>query len=178
MIEEWIPIKGYEGLYEVSNLGRVRSNPKIRDGKYRNEFKILKPRINYLGYYEICLSKNNNPDPRTIHELVAQHFIGERPNKMVINHKNHNKLDNKISNLEYCTQKENVRKAIVMGNFRHKEILQFDLNNNFIKKWFSSMDIERTLNFNHSVISKVCNEKYTNYKTAYGFIWKYNLGGE
>lgn len=89
--EEWKDIKGYEGLYQISNKGRVRST--------RNNI-ILKPIISDKGYYRVDLSKNGNKDRVRIHRLVAQAFIPNPNNYPVINHKDENKSNNCVSNLE------------------------------------------------------------------------------
>ena len=99
MIEEWKPVVGYEGLYEVSNLGRIRS-------QYTN--RILSPIINAWGYYCVNLYKDGKGKKKTVHRLVAYAFIPETdPNKDQINHKNEIKTDNRVENLEWCTVEYN-----------------------------------------------------------------------
>ena len=107
MKEIWKDINGYEGLYQVSNLGRV----KTLKPRYKDKI-ILKPLSGrYLG---VCLYKNKKGVRRTIHRLVAETFIGVKRG-MVINHKDGNKKNNKLENLEVITQKENVKHAIRTG---------------------------------------------------------------
>lgn len=103
MEEIWKDIKGYEGLYQVSNLGRVRS---LRDNHKNKRIKTLKPcnRGNYLG---VCLMKENRRKCHLIHRLVAIHFIENKSNLPCVNHKDENKINNHVSNLEWCNQKYN-----------------------------------------------------------------------
>lgn len=101
MIERWMAIKGYEGLYEISNLGNVRS---LWFGKR----KILKQKKGKNGYYSVTLCKNGIKKKEfLVHRLVVISFLGPIPEGYVVNHLNENKLDNRLSNLEICTQKEN-----------------------------------------------------------------------
>jgi len=96
MIEEWKDIPGYEGLYEVSNLGRVRRNGKI-----------LKPSKNRYGYFQLVLSKDGTKRTFTIHRLVAYAFINNPDNLPCINHKDEDKTNNAVNNLEWCDSRYN-----------------------------------------------------------------------
>ena len=100
--EQWRDVDGYDGAYQVSDLGRVRS---LKFGKER----ILKNHTLPSGYVQIGLSKNGRVNVKLIHRLVAQAFIpNDDDNKTQINHRNECKSDNKVSNLEYCTPQYNV----------------------------------------------------------------------
>lgn len=103
MLEEWRDIEGYEGLYQVSNLGRVKS----LKSQYGYRKIILKPRKNKYGYFHLQLHNKGNIKDCTIHRLVAQAFIPNPNNYPQINHKDENKLNNNVSNLEWCTAKYN-----------------------------------------------------------------------
>ena len=112
MEEVWKDIKEYEGLYQVSNLGRVR---RIL---FRNN-RIVKPKITLLkiqkhtqGYCKVTLCKNGKEKDRLIHQLVAECFIENEQNKPFINHIDGNKQNNKSENLEWCNQKENMKHAV------------------------------------------------------------------
>lgn len=111
----WKPIKGFEN-YSISNTGLVKSiqrtvpveNGGRRVDKTINE-RILKPALAGMGYQFVCLSKNNIPSNKRIHKLVAEHFIGVKPDNLVINHKDGNKLNNHIDNLEYVSKQKNTQ---------------------------------------------------------------------
>lgn len=100
--ELWATIKGYEGLYEVSNYGNVRS---LKYGK----IKYLKPSNNGNGYNQVILCKNGKTKQFTVHRLVANAFIENPLNLPQINHKDENKLNNKVENLEWCDSRHNIR---------------------------------------------------------------------
>lgn len=109
MIEIWKAIPGYEGIYEVSDLGRVKSL------NYNNTKKeqIMIPSLNIRGYYQIGLSKNNKKSSFPIHQLVAMAFLNHVRcgYKLVVDHINDNKTDNRIENLQVITQRENAYKS-------------------------------------------------------------------
>lgn len=132
MHEEWRPIPGYQGAYEVSNLGRVRSVERIiasvRRGKpfaRRQPGKVMSPRVNRWGYSQISLgSRHLKGRCISVHKLVALAFIGPRPQpRAQINHKNGVKTDNRVENLEWVTARENshhaVRNGLVKTGERH-----------------------------------------------------------
>ena len=98
-MEEWRDIEGYEGLYQVSNLGRVKS---LRNNKTRKE-KILKVKKNTTGYLYFSLYKNNVGKNYLLHRLVAEAFLENPNNYPCINHKDENKEKNNVNNLEWCT---------------------------------------------------------------------------
>lgn len=100
-MEEWKDVKGYEGHYKVSNLGRIKSF------KYYLEGKLLKTQIDWDGYETISLTLNKKSKKYKVHRLVAQAFIPNPDNLLEINHKDKNKLNNNVKNLEWCTRKYN-----------------------------------------------------------------------
>ena len=104
--EKWKPIKGYEGIYEISNLGRVKSVKRYRNLKDR----IMSATDNGHGYLIVPLSKNSTRKNHYVHRLVAEHFVpNEEPDKfIVVNHIDFDKRNNNANNLEWCTQKYNV----------------------------------------------------------------------
>lgn len=108
MEEEWRPVKGYEGLYEVSNMGRVKS-------LHRPQSIILKQNTDSGGYMIVNLSKNGTYNTKTVHRLVATAFIRNPNNYGVVNHKDGNKKNNAVDNLEWCTQRYNMKHAYRNG---------------------------------------------------------------
>ena len=113
MVEEWVAIKGYEGLYEVSSLGRVKSLSRPIDrnntliGEHTIDLKerILKPKIK--KYASVCLFANTNRKYKSVHRLVMESFIDNIDNKPEVNHRNGIKTDNRLANLEWSTRSEN-----------------------------------------------------------------------
>ena len=117
--EIWKDIKGYEGLYQVSNLGNVRSLMFVNGTTFKPRIRLLKQQIRN-NYYIINLCKNGKRKQHSVHRLVAQEFLENKQNKEVVNHLDFNKLNNKVENLEWCTQKENVSHSLCnMKGKRH-----------------------------------------------------------
>lgn len=168
-MENWKDIEGYEGLYQVSSKGRIKS---LNYNGSKKE-KILKcPKGHY--YKRVSLVKNGIKKTQTVHRLVASAFIPNPENKPCIDHINTDPMDNRVCNLRWVTHKENMNNPITLehrpkgenhpkpnlGKFSKenplsKPILQFDKNMNFIKRWDCFKDIERTLNLHHPNILKV-----------------------
>lgn len=119
--EKWKPVIGYEGLYEVSSRGRVRSlTRRVHGGRVGWSDRIvagqtMKPSRKINGYMQITFCDNGRNSTQTIHATVAAAFLGRRPNGMQVNHIDGDKLNNAASNLEYVTAKENVRHAFECG---------------------------------------------------------------
>ena len=133
----------------------------------------MKNQIARNGYESVLLCANNSPKFYYIHRLVATAFIPNPDNLSQVNHKDENKANNCISNLEWCTQKYNLNYGT--GNKRRarsksKKVLQFKTDGTFVKEWESTMDAQRNLGFDHANISKCCRNIR---KSAYGFLWKY-----
>lgn len=170
MQEIWKDIKGYEGLYQVSNLGRVKSLPRNTKNQYKNGI-IKKNIILKNGYYFINLY-NNGSKLFTIHKLVAQAFIPNLKNKPCINHIDGNKQNNCVDNLEWCTYSENELHAFNKNLKKPpcKKINQYDLQGNFIKTWNSIKEANKFYKTSH--ISECCNDN-SKRSVAKGFLWKY-----
>lgn len=171
MIEEWKDINGYEELYQVSNYGNVR---RIKyDTNYRKTPKIknLTKTINN-GYFAVSLFLQQNKKTVKVHRLVAQAFIDNPDNLPEVNHKDENKLNNNVDNLEWCTRKYNNNygtrnKKMAISN--SKKVNQYDLNGNFIKTWNSISEANLYLGLGHH-IGECCTGKR---KTMGGYIWKF-----
>lgn len=181
--EIWKPVENYEGIYEVSNLGRVRSLERYVQNHGVLELRkgrILKPGISGNGYNYICLSKNGNRKWCGVHRLVAQAFIPNPNNLPVINHRNEVKTDNRIENLEWCTYKYNneysgnIEKWI---NSNKKKIIQLTKNGEFVAEYESAREAERITGIEHSNISGCCLKKY-GFKSAGNYKWKFKLDYE
>ena len=125
MEENWLPIVGYEN-YEVSDLGRVKNVKSSR---------ILKPQLNSLGYFHVALWENKNKKQNMIHRLVLQTFLPIVEMKEV-NHKNHNKNDNRLENLEWCSRSENQRFKKKRKGLTSKYVGVYWFKNR--NKWYSS----------------------------------------
>ena len=178
-MEIWKDIKEYEGLYQVSNKGKIRSLPKMIGNRFRDNSIILKSWKNKSGYLTIALSKNDIKSTKKIHILVANAFLIKHFDFLTVNHKDCNKTNNNVENLEWITLQDNLKHARINNLFKYsrgkdnvnsKSILQFDLNNNFLNEFSCAKEIERIYNFNQSNISKCCLNKR---KSAYNFIWKF-----
>lgn len=119
MMEIWKPVKGYESLYEVSNLGRVKGLPKkvrCKENNFRTvRERILKSNTNECGYMIVSLYKDKKCVHARVHRLVAQAFIPNTENKRCVNHIDGNKANNAVSNLEWCTHSENMYHAYQKG---------------------------------------------------------------
>lgn len=182
MTEEiWRDIEGYEGLYMVSNMGKVKSLNYGNTGQEKN-LKLIKDKDCYL---QVHLCKNRKLNTFKVHRLVAAAFIPNPENKPCIDHVNTIRDDNRAINLRWCTAKENnnnpisrkrhINKSPVVGkigkdNYNSKKVYQYSLDDKLIRKWYSMMDVQRELGFSYSAISQCCSGKL---KTAYGFVWKY-----
>ena len=112
MEEIWKDIQGYEGLYQVSNYGRIRSFKRMKNNKEARQFKLTP---NSTGYISVGLRKNGKKILYQVHRLVAESFIPNPENKPQVNHIDGNKTNNHISNLEWVTASENTQHAYKMG---------------------------------------------------------------
>lgn len=166
--EIWKDILGYEGLYQVSNFGRVKS---LKFGKER----ILKLTKDKDGYLIVNLYKNNKSKTFKVHRLVAEAFIPNPDNLPQVNHKDEDKSNNIVSNLEWCdvkynqnygTRNKRIGKSNTNGK-RSKTVLQYTLDGKFVREWESYRECKRN-GFNH--VSECCRGKL---KSCEGFIWLY-----
>lgn len=187
-MEIWKDIIWYEWLYQVSNMGKVKS--LNYNHTWKEKIMKFRKRNNYCG---VDLWKNKKWISYSVHRLVAQIFLDNSDNKLQVNHINWIKTDNRIENLEWITCSENIKHAYktwlnkITENHHFyknhptkwklwwlshlsKKVNQYDLEWNFIKQWDSLIEIQRWLNIFSACISWVCKWKQ---KTAWWYIWKY-----
>ena len=175
--EEWRDVAGYEGLYQVSSEGRVKSLerkiPHWRGGERIQKERILKTHIDRDGYLKLNLHAGGKPKNLKVHRLVCQAFHENPDNKPQVNHINEDKTDNRARNLEWCTMRENVNHGTAKersAKARSKPVGQYTLDGELVKIWASTVEVERQTGFRHGNICKAANGKI---KQVYGFRWKY-----
>jgi len=191
-MEEWRAVKGYEGFYEVSNMGRVKSlkrrvpNPNC-GGQYTVNEKILRPSSNPLGYENVRLSKGGVSVHKLVHRLVAEAFIENPNNYPVVNHKDETPSNNSVANLEWCTQKYNsnygnayAKKSEAQKKkdwswrkttgCNRKKVEQLSMDGTVINTFNSLTDAAQATNTNLTKISACCNgaRQMTN-----GYKWRF-----
>lgn len=174
--EEWRDITGYEGYYQISNLGRVKSLDRVvigKDGrKFHYKCQIMKPGIHYKGYILVKLCIDSKQKCYKVHRLVAQAFIPNPDNLPQVNHKDEDKTNNRVENLEWCTNEYNNKYGTRIER-TSKRVLQYTLDGKLVKEWPSTRECERS-GFKHAGVSACCiGKKY--HKTYKGYIWKYTL---
>lgn len=167
MEELWKDIEGFEGLYQISTNGRVRGFVRVKG-------KILSPHKNEDGYLQIRLHKDGKKYSKYVHRLVAMAFIPNPKNLPEVNHKDENKRNNSVNNLEWCTHEYNItygtcqKRSSDSYAARTIPILMFDLEGHLLARFDNFRQIEQELGFDHSTISSCCNGRY---KTSHGYIW-------
>lgn len=181
MKEIWKDINNYEGLYQVSNLGNIKSLDKIIKQKNKvNQYqkhlykgKVLKKQIQKNGYEVVNLYKEQQMSKKLVHRLVANAFISNESNMKYINHKDNNRKNNNVNNLEWCTQKENINYAYKKGNKippNMKKIFQLNNEERILNIFNSITEAERKTGIKASNISKCCRNLR---EKAGGYKWKY-----
>lgn len=179
--EEWRPVKDYEGRYEVSNLGRVRSldhkAERIINGVHNDidvKGRLLTPRIIRKGYLRVCLSKHDY----LVHRLVANAFVPNPDNLPQVNHIDEDKTNNRADNLEWVTNKENSdhgtrNERIATANAM--SVVMMDKDGNDLRRFDSINDAARWLGGMHfvSAISRVC-RGIKPHIIAGGYRWRYD----
>jgi len=181
-MEIWKNIKGYEGLYQISSLGRLKALEKPRvtpsGGIGIRKEKIMKVYDNQRGYLQIVLRKNNIPKGHKLHRIVAEAFI-DNPKKLEqINHINEIKYDNRVVNLEWCnatyncnygTRIHRISISLFDNSKTTKSVIQLSTTGEIIKKWISASDCGRN-GFNRECVRDCCLFKQLTHK---GYKWKY-----
>lgn len=162
VFETFVKIDGFE-KYEVSNLGKVRN---MKSGR------VLKPYLNRNGYLGHCLCENNKIKYLYLHRIIAIAFIDNPEEKTCVNHIDENKLNNDLSNLEWCTVRENNIYGTRIKRIAEKhfeKVIQLDLNDNILNVFKSMKQAEQETGVFASNISSCCNGKI---KSAGGYKWR------
>ncbi len=162
MTEIWKPIKYYEGLYEVSNFGRIRKGERLKAQNKNNS-----------GYFLVTLYKNNIKHIYLVHRLVAETFISNPNNHPCVNHKDENKENNRVDNLEWCTRKYNINYGTCIERITKsngKKIIQRDKNGNIVGEYDSIIGAARITGVSNGNIGDCLHDRR---KTAGGYLWEY-----
>lgn len=175
--KEWKEIKGYEGKYIISNHGEIISLPRYKQNNSKQQYvepKEISKYINKInGYVYVYLCNDGKEKNIRLHRLVAETFIPNPNNKTQINHKDGNKLNNNVSNLEWCTASENLMHAYKLGlannNNQKKKVAQYSLDNEFIKEFDSLTEASKESGISLTKISECVNGKR---KRKDKYIWK------
>ena len=172
--EIWKPVVGYEGLYEVSSIGRIRSVDRTVFQQGRNQhYKgcVMTTFMNNSGYKAIRLSKGNKKKGKLVHRLVAEAFLPNPSGFPCVNHKDEVKINNDVDNLEWCSLEYNVnygsstkRRAVKMG----KPIYTYSLKGEYLATFFSIREAERVTGVKRQTIGAVINKN----KTAGEMFWR------
>lgn len=186
--EEWRDVKGYEGKYMVSNIGRILSKGRsIRTGTGHRLTKdlVMTNMLSRYGYPTILLSDTSGKKLKTIHRLVASAFIPNPDNKPCVDHINTIKLDNRVGNLRWATHKENVLNTVTRkkksdtfnskinaGEWVNKPVNQIDLvSGNIVSSFISIKEAMRVTGIDNTLIGKCAKGIF---RTAGGYGWEFN----
>ena len=178
MNEQWKPVKGYEGIYEVSNLGRVRSLPRPKtsrnasgDFTFTTKPKILRTFTQRGGYQRVSFGKGKNKKAFMVHRLVGMAFVPGYREGLFINHKDENPRNNRADNLEWVTTSENN----IYGNHvtncrRHRAVEQLTLDGQFIQRFDGIKEAAEATGCRATSIQSCCIGRY---KSSCGYRWRY-----
>lgn len=170
-VEVWKDIPGFEGLYQASNQGRIRSldmrvKYKNTTGTALKKGRVLSPKTTNTGYLEVVLMKNLVRHNKRVHQLVALAFIPNPNGYSAINHINENKKDNSVENLEWCTIRQNCEAYTSSRN----TVYQYNLNGKLVNVWHSLTRAAESVSGDKTGIQHCCSAKL---KTYMCYIWSY-----
>lgn len=162
--EKWLDVVGYEGLYQVSDHGRVRSLPRATTSG-----RVLRIQVNAKNKYcYVCLSKNNKQANKRVHVLVANAFLGANTDGLQVNHIDGNKQNNNAVNLEYCTQSQNMVHAFAIGLEKPRGLYVIDLDT--LKVYQSATETARELfgvMRGGEMVARVCRGERSHYRNRH-----------
>lgn len=177
--EIWKDIPNYEGLYQASNFGRIRSLDRevIQWNRFDNikaiyKGKILSIGINGRGYLNCTLTKNGKSKTKLVHRLIAMTFLDDFNKNLTVDHIDCNKFNNKIDNLRMVTLKENIQLSYENNLHKFRKVGKYDLQDNLLEIYESVADASRKNNCSSQLIKNCCDNK-KHCKTGNGFKWKY-----
>lgn len=190
MEEIWKDIPGYNGRYQASTLGRIRSTDRlVEKSNGLKEFykgRVLKASLVPSGYLYVGIAEEQNKfRSRRVHRLIAETFIPNPLNLPEINHKNEDKTDNKVENLEWCSREYNSQyghriekysKANINNPALSKEVNQYDLKGNYIRSFPSAAEAARFLGKDSVAANRIgqcCRGLYQKGNSAYGYLWRF-----
>lgn len=185
MKEIWKDIKGYEGKYQVSNLGRVRSLDRLDRSGAKTKGKILNPKANKSGYVRVHLADGNGYNRESVHRLVAEAFVERKAETdNVVNHLDNNPSNNRADNLEWTTYKGNMEWAAKQGRMKgcpknlakaqeNKRIPVIAIDAEGNRTWFASQkEAQKVLGVSAGHIAAICRKEY-GYKRSKGYSFEY-----
>ena len=181
--EVWRPIADFDGCYEVSNLGRVRSLDRIyykhfkdgRDGTTHHKGRILKQRLNNKGYWVVCVVHNNKTYTLLVHRLVAKAFVPNPNNLPEVNHKDENPKNSNSENLEWCDRIYNIRYGTgIERNLlpRRKRIEQLTMDGQHVAYHIGVRELCVNTGMCRRNIQR-CLYNKPKHKSAYGYRWRF-----
>lgn len=184
MHEVWKPIDGYEGLYEVSNIGNIRKLRFINNYVNKRKVFYITPQQNGDGYLRVAFYRDGACRQKLVHRVVAETFIPRIDGKEFVNHIDGNKQNNTVENLEWCTRSENMRHAYSTGLARSaakgrfgkdsKKAIRVDMldkDGNYLMSFGSLIDAAHYVGASKS--SHICSCCKGRLKSAYGYVWRY-----
>lgn len=185
--EEWSDVVGWEGLYQVSNFGRVKSLSKrivYKDGRvYIHPSRIMKNQKISTGYRSVMFYGASGKKQYYVHRLVAETFIPNPNNLGDVNHKDGCKTNNILSNLEWCSRSDNIKHAYKNGlswvhmdeaiKERSRPVIQYAPSGKIIAEYASASKAARANGCNQGQISRYCRGENKKYRAYKGYIWRY-----
>lgn len=163
--EEWKYIEGFEGVYKISNKGRLKRI--YVENRYE---KLVSLYTDRTGYIRCTISYKNKRKKISIHREVAKLFVPNPQNLETVNHKDFNRTNNDVNNLEWMTVSDNIKHSVDNGRHFKKAVIQMDLDGKILKEWCSAYEVEKQLGYKSTTISRCCLGKNKTYMKS---LWKF-----